>query len=121
MTGQKIEHVPSGVPGIYLTSFLTQLPALNRLDVLDRAFTALRTRGSFTEHDFQRACYDVHPTNALIDGGVFHVKLTAGDEPCMSGSWSSPQALGSVGYKATRQDKIVPPDGYSVKVVERGR
>ena len=121
VTGQRIEHVQSSAPGIYLTTFLTQLPALNRLSVLDRAFEVLRSLPSFTEHDFQRACFEQHRTNALIDGGIFDVKLTAGDETCLSGSWSSQQQLSAVGYKETRRDVILPSDDFVVNVVERSR
>jgi hypothetical protein len=120
VTNERIKHTLTDVPGIYTTNFLAQLPALNRVSAISRAFVTLRARGSFTEHDFQRACYEQHPVNALIDGGIFHVKLTASDgSSCLSGSWSTAQQLSTVGYRETRRDAILPSDSYSVNVVER--
>lgn len=114
-TQQPIVHSPSGVLELYETSFLTQLPALNRIDVVRAAFDALRARRSFSEHDFQRECFERHPTNALLDGGIYHARLgTDVDGPCVTGSWSSQAVLQTTGYRATRTGWIDPPGTYRV-------
>lgn len=113
-TGRRIEHRPSDVPGIYETDFLAQLPALNRLSVLARVFENLRRRPSFTEPDFQRLCFDEHPVNALLDGGIYHCRLGAQHSGTVTGSWTPAEALQAAGYHETRRGKIEEPGSFAV-------
>lgn len=113
-TGQRIEHRPSGVAGIYETDFLTQLPALNRLTTLQDAFRKLRLVSSFAEPDFQRLCYEPYPVNALLDGGIYHCRLGAQGTGTTTGSWTPADVLRWTGYQETRRGKIVPAGSYTV-------
>lgn len=113
-TGRPIRHWPSMTPEIYETDFLTQLPALNRIANVRAAFDVLRERRSFSEHDFQRECFERYPTNALLDGGIYNCRLTDLGTGAITGSWSSANTLQATGYRATRTGWIDPLDTYRV-------
>lgn len=115
-TGERIEFTQiDGRFGMYRTNFLTQLPALNRFKTVEHAMTSLRSRESFAEPDFQRACFDAYPINAIIDGGVYHARLSAQGTGTLTGSWTSPSEMQAVGYRTTRVDKIEPIGMYEIK------
>ena len=100
---------------IWRTSFLTQLPALNRYETMLAAFTDLRTRDRFTEIDFQRLYWDRYQVTGILDGGIFNSDLGADVEKNAAiGSWTSPEALKRMGYQATRVASITPADQYTV-------
>jgi hypothetical protein len=102
---------------IWLTNFHAKLPALNRLDALTKVFAELSMRGKITELDFMHLYYDLYPTMALLDGGIYRM-LSSSETSHMSGSYSNPQQLAETGYHNTRIDHIVS-DGFSVFSVER--
>jgi hypothetical protein len=101
-------------PLIWNTTFLTQLPALNRLQTMKDVFSDLRTRQSFREPDFQKAYWDRYQKTAILDGGIFHCNLNKYGTKNITGSWSSEKELKKIGYQATRTASIVPQDRYKV-------
>lgn len=113
-TGKGIKHRASSVPGIYETDFLTQLPALNRMAMLRDAFTLLSCRDGFSEPDFQKICYDRYPVNALLDGGIYHCRLSSLGSGAVTGSWTPQDKLATLGYQTTRCGRIEAPGTYRV-------
>ena len=99
---------------IWNTTFLTQLPALNRLSAMTEVFNELRTRQSFQEPDFQKLYWDRYQKTAILDGGIFHCNLNQYGTKSITGSWSSEDELKKIGYQATRYASIVPQDQYNV-------
>lgn len=89
---------------VFESNFLSQLPAVNRLPALCNVFNTLRDLESFSEHDYQRLYHDIYEKFGVLDGGIFHCKLTHGTK-AITGSWS--QNLSSIGYIPTRNDRIL--------------
>jgi len=113
VTGQpvKIDHSEGD---IWSTTFLTQLPALNRYFAMKYAFGVLRAKGQFTELDFQREYWQMYQRTAILDGGIFHCDLNPYNAGKLTGSWSSPEQLRQIGYQTTRVASITPRDQYTV-------
>ena len=99
---------------IWTTTFLTQLPALNRFPAMREAFSYLRKKGNFTELDFQRAYWAMYQRTAILDGGIFNCDLNPYNAGKLTGSWSSPEQLKQIGYQTTRVASITPRDQYTV-------
>ncbi len=98
---------------IYLTNFHAKVPALNRLSLVEAVFGELRQLPAVSEVDFMRGMYTRAPTIAQIDGGLFHALANIPQAGDVSGSYSSPEELARLGYRATRADRILA-DGYAV-------
>ena len=99
---------------IWTTTFLTQLPALNRFPAMREVFAYLRQKGQFSELDFQRAYWSLYQRTAILDGGIFHCDLNPYNAGKLTGSWSSPEQLKQIGYQTTRTALITPRDQYTV-------
>jgi hypothetical protein len=99
---------------IWSSTFLTQLPALNRYATMKRVFQELKAKGRFTELDFQRAYWQVYQRTAILDGGIFHCDLNPYNAGTLTGSWSSPEQLKKIGYQTTRVASITPRTEYTV-------
>jgi hypothetical protein len=99
--------------GIWSTTFLTQLPSLNRYEAMRVVFEQLRGK-RFTEHDFQHLYWNFYRRTGIIDGGIFHCDLNHYGIKSLTGSWSPPEDLQRVGYQATRFASLVPQDQYTV-------
>jgi len=92
---------------LYESRLVPLLHSVNRLDGMRYAFSVINLHVRFAEQDFQAAYRMVHPKSGLIDGGVFHTKLTWQTD-ALSGSWSPREDLSNAGYRDTRRDFIVP-------------
>lgn len=117
VTGQPIFHEHVEGP-FWRNNFLTQLPALNRYRSMVGSFAELNRLGSFSERDFQRAYHAEHPFNSIIDGGIFNCDLNPYGTKVVTGSWTLPDVLRSMGYTGTRVAEIVPRDQYTVRKVK---
>jgi hypothetical protein len=92
---------------IATTSFLTQLPAINRYDTMVSCFSQLANSQEFTEFDFQRLYWQKYVKTGIVDGGLFYCDPRSYMSDGVTGSWSSEKKLNSIGYKQTRKDCIV--------------
>ena len=108
----KIDH-SSG--DIWSTTFLTQLPALNRYQAMREVFAELRARPRFTEFDFQTLYWHRYHRTGIVDGGIFHCNLNPYGAGAVTGSWTSEADLKRLGYQTTRMAAITPRDRYNVK------
>lgn len=100
---------------VWETTFLTQLPALNRYQTMVDVFAELRTIPKFSELDFQRLYWNRFQKTGILDGGLLHADLGADFAgPTITGSWTPPQKLQQIGYQPTRFATIIPRDQYIV-------
>lgn len=93
---------------LYESNLVPLLHSVNRIDGMQHAFEKLVHQVNLTEIDFQRYYREKYYVSGLIDGGLFHAKLTWGDAAKLTGSWTSPENCLAVGYRNTRQDSIIP-------------
>jgi len=114
VTGQQVSFEHSR-GDIWTTTFLTQLPALNRYQAMKDVFDELRTMPRFTEPDFQALYWRRYQKTGLLDGGLFHCNLNPYGAKVVTGSWTSEADLQRLGYKTTRRASIVPSDQYIVR------
>ena len=98
---------------IHTSSFLTQLPALNRFEVLYDVFAKLEGLSNFSELDFQRLYWERYQQTGILDGGIYNCDSTY-DPGVVTGSWTTPAELKRIGYQPTRNAKIIPSDQYTV-------
>jgi len=113
VTGERVQFGQNSGE-IYVTNFLTQLPALNRYITLKNVFDTLRTLSDFSELDFQRLYHEQYSKTAILDGGIFHCNLNNFETKTLTGSWSSREELNKLGYQRTRHTTIIPRDQYNV-------
>lgn len=101
---------------LYGSHFLTQLPALNRYNIMYQAFVTLAQMRNFVEPDFQCLYYDMTQGNPvlILDGGMFQHDLGSYHAKTVTGSWSDPSALTKIGYQNTRIASIVNSEQYTV-------
>lgn len=99
---------------IWSTTFLTQLPALNRYDTMHSVFKELRSLQQFTELDFQSHYWQRYSRTGILDGGIYHCNMNPYGAKVITGSWTTPQELQRIGYQQTRHASIVPHDQYNV-------
>lgn len=116
ITGLPIVIEPSE-GDVWSTTFLTQLPALNRYGTMLEVFNELRELPAFTEHDFQRSYWRRYQRTGILDGGIFHCDLNPYGSKAITGSWTSERDLKRLGYHPTRTTSIISPDGYNVTPV----
>jgi len=114
VTGKQIEFIDTGTR-IWKTTFLTQLPALNRRVAMNDSFTFLREQGDFTEFDFQRRYWQSYQSTGILDGGAFHCNLNPYGSKGVTGSWTDPETLKRIGYLPTRTANII--DASHVRAV----
>lgn len=113
VTGQPVSFKETGSE-FWITTFLTQLPALNRYDLLLNVFEKLCQKESFTEFDFQSMYWEHSQKTGILDGGMFHCDLNPYGTEFITGSWSSERVLASLGYQTTRKSSIADPSSYTV-------
>lgn len=114
VTGKPISFEQS-TDDIWSTTFLTQLPALNRYQTMKEVFDSLRHMQQFTEIDFQRLYWQRYAKTAILDGGIFHANLSAYDlRDVITGSWTNEVELRRLGYQTTRVANIMSKDQYTV-------
>jgi len=111
VTGERVSIVHD-TSDFYITTFPAHLPALNRYTMMHHAFKKLCEMPSFSEHDFQRTCHDIHQRNALLDGGL--AKELAFNGSTMMGSFLPEATLKQMGYVTTRQSRIIPSSEYTI-------
>lgn len=111
VTNKKVtfEHADGN---LWKTTFLTQLPALNRYEQMLSVFNQLQVLEKFTELDFQRLYAEKYQYTGIYDGGIFHCDLNPYGTKVVTGSWTDQSKLANIGYKQTRYDKII--DNFSV-------
>lgn len=102
---------------VWSSTFLTQLPALNRFKTMLDVFETLKTMPTFSELDFQRLYWKRYQKTAILDGGMFHCDLNAYGTDSITGSWTDPTRLKQLGYQTTRQASITPSDQYTVQLL----
>lgn len=107
----KLDH-SSG--DIWSTTFLTQLPALNRYQAMREVFAELRQLKRFTEFDFQTRYWARYHRTGILDKGIFHCNLNPYGAAAVTGSWTSEADLKRLGYQTTRTAAITPRDQYNV-------
>lgn len=111
-TGERVE-LAHDVGDFYLTNFNAHVPALNRFEAMRRTFEGLRAMPRFSERDFQRLYHGIHPSMAVLDGGVWHDRLAHNGSGAL-GSYTHPSILASVGYESARGSRIIDPSEYNV-------
>jgi hypothetical protein len=87
---------------------------LNRSYSMRLVFDQLTKIGRFTELDFQRLYWGLHPQTAVLDGGIWHMDPGSYGSKALTGSYSSPDLLEKLGYQNSRFGNIEPDDAYSV-------
>ena len=92
---------------LYSSKLVPLLHSVNRLNAMNYAFKHLAKMTKFSEQDFQKLYREQYYVSGLIDGGLFHTKLTW-NSPNLSASWSPVEQRNGVGYRDTRHDFIVP-------------
>lgn len=107
----KLDH-SSG--DIWSTTFLTQLPALNRYSTMKDVFRELRTMPRFSELDFQRLYWQRYNRTGILDGGIFNCDLNPYGTDSVTGSWTDETSLNRLGYKTTRVASIISTNQYIV-------
>ena len=117
VTDEKAWFRPAGVDGVYLSNLHAKLPALNRLDALDRVFGQLSEMATFTETDFFRLMMERHPYIGVYEGGLFYSAISwANRDRFVMGSWTDEGQLARLGYQPTRAARIErAPTGISVR------
>lgn len=121
ITQQKIRFIDKtmfeSIVNIWSTTFLTQLPALNRTYALQKVFEKLSILESFTEIDFQKLYWDLYQLTGILDGGIFHCDLNPYNSKVITGSWTDSNTMKKIGYFPTRVTKILNKNEYNVKIV----
>lgn len=108
-------YLEQGEDDVWRTTFLTQLCALNRYDVLLESFRQLRQLPKFSEFDFQKLYWQRYNVTGILDGGIFHGDLSVDlKQNAAIGSWTDPTKLKEMGYQPTRYASIVPQEEYTV-------
>jgi len=108
VTDEKAWFRPAaGLEEVYLSNLHAKLPALNRLDALDRVFGKLSEMASFTERDFFRLMMERHPYVGVYEGGLFWSAVSwANRDRFVMASYTDERHLGRLGYQPTRATRI---------------
>ena len=108
VTDEKAWFRPApGTPGLYLSNLHAKLPALNRLDSLDRVFAELGEMASFSEADFFGTMLKHHPYCGVYDGGLFYSAVSWADRHrSVLASYTDEGELARLGYQPTRTARI---------------
>lgn len=101
--------------GFWKTTFLTQLPALNRYSTLKKVFSQLN-KDKFTEIDFQTLYWNFYQKTAICDGGIYYCNDGGpNSQVVVNGSWTPVALLDKIGYQLTRVANITPNSYYTVQ------
>ena len=114
VTGNDVQLIEPTKGDVWETTFLTQLPALNRYETLRDVFAELGTLEGFIEPDFQRLYWQRFQKTGILDGGIYHCDLNTYGTKTITGSWTNPAELERLGYQATRAGRIMPRESYTV-------
>lgn len=119
VTKKRVEILPTSEPEFYRTTFLSQLPAINRFDGIHAVFKQLRMYETFPEPEFQKLYYEYYerilqspPFTGMIDGGIF-CDLT--NDKMVCGSYTPTAHLSYLGYCSTRIGNITESSQYTIK------
>jgi len=119
-TRQPISISETDTAGFFVTDFLSQLHSVNRLDAFKQVFTELektsRSGKKFSELDYQLMFERHHDKFGIIDGGLFHARLSW-NNGTIAGSYCGPNVQNTIGYQETRVSIITPPEKMHVKAV----
>lgn len=127
-TGKPIYIDETDVPGFYRTNFLSQLHSINRIKPFKEVFAKLEEQSRdgqrFSELDYQKMYAEIFPEFGVIDGGLFHAKLTWGTG-AVAGSfvgtgtnnYKGPLLPDANGYQETRVSIITPPEKMNVEAL----
>lgn len=128
ITGAPIKFEQTSVPDFYETDFLSQLHSVNRIQPFKVVFNALEKQSrlgqKFSEFDYQKQYAELYPKFGIIDGGLFHAKLTW-CTGVVAGSFITTGVEGyngpmnPAGYQETRVSIITPPE--QMIVLQRGQ
>lgn len=127
-SNKKIEFIPTNTPGYYNTDFLSQIHSVNRLVPFKQVFKKLENQSrngqKFSEFDYQKMYAELFPRFGIIDGGIFHAKLTwctgvVAGSFIASGAegYNGPMIQETNGYQETRISIITPPEKMNVKAL----
>lgn len=127
-THRKVAFEATEMPDFFKTSFLSQLHSINRIKPFKEVFAKLEERSRkgerFSEFDYQVMYGELYPTFGIIDGGLFHAKLTwstgAVAGSFVAGgtqSYNGPLLSEANGYQETRVSIITPPEKMNVEAL----
>jgi len=120
VTKQRITLEPTDVPDFYRTQFLSQLHSVNRMTAFYDVFADLQklsVNGTrFSELDYQLRYYEKYPVFGVLDGGLFHAKLSWFNGS-VAGSYIATPQVESLGYQETRISTIVAPERMTVESI----
>jgi hypothetical protein len=117
-TQKQIEFFETG-SDIWKTTFLTQLPSLNRSTALKKCFAKLSEYEKFSELDFQKLYWDEYKLTGILDNGIFNSPDAAYGTKNITGSWTDKNFLQKIGYQETRNSKIVLAEDFEVKKLRK--
>jgi len=110
-------HIADPIARIYKCNFLAKLPTLSRLSAVKKVFNELSKMKSFTEVDYQKLYYQQYKTSAVLDGGVFHSRLSNEDmQAVINGSINYNL---EIDYLPTRFDSITKISKEDVKKINK--
>lgn len=98
----------------YITNLAPQVPALNRVPAMVEIFSGLQKLDAVSETDFQREYFRLFDETAILDHGIYNCKSSY--ERAVTGSYTDPTVLASLGYRTTRQDRMVPVEDMHIKL-----
>lgn len=93
---------------IYTTNFVPKVPGLNRIEIMKNVLIELSEMKSFSEFDFQKCFYKYSQLCGIIDGGVFHCKLTNDQRIAISSSYTTKEEQEKFGYVGNRTECTIP-------------
>jgi len=89
---------------IYKCNFLAKLPGFSRIEAIKDVFLELSKLKNFDEIDYQKFYYEKYKISAVLEGGIFHSKLTNElPKSIINGSSNFDK---KIDYKPTRFDSI---------------
>jgi hypothetical protein len=120
VTKQRITFEPTDVPDFYRSQFLSQLHSVNRMTAFYDVFADLQKLSAngirFSELDYQLRYYEKYPVFGVLDGGLFHAKLSWFNGS-VAGSYIAAPQVESLGYQETRISTIVAPERMTVESI----
>lgn len=118
-TKKRIQIKQTDTPDFYITDFLSQLHSVNRIHAMKTVFSKLEQISysrKFSELDYQLLYYEIYPQFGIIDGGVFHAKLSWRNGS-LAGSYCGADARDKIGYQETRISSITSCEKMYVKQI----
>ena len=95
-------YIPTDIDRVFETNLVAKVCGLHRVSTIVSVLSQLS--GWFVEVDFQRFYHQVHPMNAILDGGIYNTAPSY--EPhAIAGSWVKDN-VDENGYLKTREGFI---------------